>query len=236
MMNLNYLFNVEYYSKLELLNTKNEEIGIKLITSTINDKWIEDCNELIMGQRFHTSCEVIPFTEHSFVMETLYPGLLIGTGNVHESKSTKDIPEIKLGFTLDYVTGLPIIPGSGIKGVIRSVVGADAIQNMDIFLDAIPIKANQSDCLYGLDSITPHDKSGLKNPNPITTLRVLPQVKYLFRFLNKENNPALDTRIFEYAEILEFLGIGAKTHVGYGAMQRVDQKGPYYWLTMKSEA
>lgn len=55
--------------------------------------------------------ETITFT-------TTYPGLLIGSGYVHE---TLNEGEFKLGFYFDYTTGMPCIPGSSIKGVLRSV-------------------------------------------------------------------------------------------------------------------
>ena len=51
-----------------------------------------------------------------------YPGLLIGTGTTIEytpfNKEKKD-NNFKTGLSFDYTTGLPYIPGSGIKGVIR---------------------------------------------------------------------------------------------------------------------
>lgn len=51
-----------------------------------------------------------------------YPGLLIGTGTTIEytpfDKEKKD-NNFKNGLSFDYTTGLPYIPGSGIKGVIR---------------------------------------------------------------------------------------------------------------------
>lgn len=49
---------------------------------------------------------------------TTYPGLLSGIGYKHETKSEG---ELKLGFFFDHTTGLPILPGSSIKGVLRSV-------------------------------------------------------------------------------------------------------------------
>lgn len=45
-------------------------------------------------------------------------GLLTGTGISHE---TGEIGEFKLGLQFDYATGLPYIPGSSIKGVLRSL-------------------------------------------------------------------------------------------------------------------
>lgn len=53
-----------------------------------------------------------------FKLKTTYPGLLIGSGITHGINSEGDI---KLGFSFDYTSGLPYIPGSSIKGVLRSV-------------------------------------------------------------------------------------------------------------------
>jgi CRISPR-associated protein Cmr6 len=52
-----------------------------------------------------------------FSLETVYPGLLIGSGYTHE---TNNEAEFKLGFYFDHSTGLPCIPGSSVKGMLRS--------------------------------------------------------------------------------------------------------------------
>lgn len=52
-----------------------------------------------------------------FELTTTYPGLLIGSGYTHE---TNVQGEFKLGFYFDHATGLPHIPGSSVKGVLRS--------------------------------------------------------------------------------------------------------------------
>lgn len=54
----------------------------------------------------------------SFELVTTYPGLLKGSGLSHGIDSTEDS---KIGFVFDHTTGLPYIPGSSIKGAIRSV-------------------------------------------------------------------------------------------------------------------
>jgi CRISPR-associated protein Cmr6 len=59
-----------------------------------------------------------PETDHQFSLQTTYPGLLLGSGYTHESGL---LGEIKLGFYFDYTSGLPVIPGSSVKGVLRSV-------------------------------------------------------------------------------------------------------------------
>ncbi len=59
--------------------------------------------------------ESIWLTEIEFT--TTYPGLLIGTGYTHQSDNEA---EFKMGFYFDHTTGLPCIPGSSVKGVLRS--------------------------------------------------------------------------------------------------------------------
>jgi len=57
-----------------------------------------------------------PKNEYSFSLKTLYPGLVCGVGYEHELGFAN---EFKLGFLFDHTTGLPYLPGSSIKGVIR---------------------------------------------------------------------------------------------------------------------
>lgn len=58
------------------------------------------------------------------VIETQYPGLLMGTGYAHEAIRADE--EFKTGFAFDYTTGLPTLTGSSMKGILRSMFpGAD---------------------------------------------------------------------------------------------------------------
>jgi len=54
---------------------------------------------------------------NEFNLTTTYPGLLCGVGYNHGISSESDF---KVGFYFDHTTGLPIIPGSSVKGVLRS--------------------------------------------------------------------------------------------------------------------
>ena len=54
---------------------------------------------------------------NSFELTTTYPGLLCGVGYSHGISSEADF---KAGFYFDHTTGLPIVPGSSVKGVLRS--------------------------------------------------------------------------------------------------------------------
>jgi len=69
----------------------------------------------------------------TFELHTVYPGLLMGSGYTHGIGA---IGEFKIGFQLDYSTGLPILPGSSIKGVLRSVfplIKVDSTTNELVF-------------------------------------------------------------------------------------------------------
>lgn len=110
-MNLNYLFYHKYFDFLADEKAPSPaEMNAAITCATVKTKVQADS----FGQTFY--------------MKTTYPGLLIGIGNAHDAaRNTQDRNEanlvkdaVKLGFTLDYVTGLPVIPGSTVKGVLRS--------------------------------------------------------------------------------------------------------------------
>ena len=61
--------------------------------------------------------EMNSFADTKFQLTTIYPGLVCGIGYEHELTFTN---EFKLGFSFDHTTGLPYIPGSSVKGTLRS--------------------------------------------------------------------------------------------------------------------
>jgi CRISPR-associated protein Cmr6 len=243
-MNLNYLLNKAYYDELSY-------------------KHFDNCNEALTGRQFQSG-EKARFSDSGFCLQTVYPGLLNGIGNTHEAGTDilgeeKDGAEIKLGFTLDYVTGLPVIPGSTVKGVLRSafknhpeyVATLLGIEQKDIkilktnigdieskifgtgddggnviFFDAVPVKAGKDNKLFGLDNITPHHSDPLKSPTPLTMLKVLPGVVFLFRFgfdRGDKVKTVMEGQLKEaFKTILTDLGIGAKTNVGFGVLKSAE--------------
>jgi CRISPR-associated protein Cmr6 len=94
----------------------------------------------------------------------------------------------------------------------------------DRFFDAYPVKSLEKDGYFlKNDYITPHinrekpEMSPFTSPNPIQFLKVLPQVKFQFQFKLLEGGgmkPEQKEALFK--EILCFMGVGAKTNVGYG--------------------
>lgn len=280
-MNLNYLFNVKYYSHLHQLSpslNNNGELEFNEPAKNMDKKNdpISKYNNDLISSKFLKSDNKIEIINQSFTLKTMYPGLLLGLGNSHESKCTDS--EIKLGFNIDYVTGLPIILGSTIKGVLRSAFRKypQCVQELlgitdenkfymaeyeifgefhpndenkskskinfekepkgiDTFFDAIPVKAGKDNRIYGLENITPHMSEdpkydGLIEPKPLTLLKVIPNVVYLFQFDLKDGIVTSDQKLKCFKELFIFFGIGAKTNVGFGYMEDATFKEKYTWL------
>lgn len=198
-MNQNYLFNVDYYEGLLAGSSKYEQM-----------------NNILFNSVYEESSEDIYPADHCFTLKTIYPGMLVGIGYPHMAggEGADKNEEIKLGFSLDYVSGLPYIPGSSIKGVLRSAfrrypefikelmdINDDKIVKLleqeifedgkDVFLDAYPVKANSEGKILAPDYITSHmaddeKYDGLINPVPVRMMKILPSVEILFRFSLKD--------------------------------------------------
>lgn len=107
--NLGYYFNRMYYQpegnhSLDFLNLDNNEAFFKEKNAKI------------------TSCglpaTLLPVLGNTQInLKTTYPGLAVGLGYGHGVKAKG---EFKLGFSFDYTTGLPVVPGSTVKGMLRS--------------------------------------------------------------------------------------------------------------------
>ena len=64
----------------------------------------------------------LPLTENSFFMQVQYPGMLTGMSlfNGPEGDDEAGVDKLDGGITLDTVTGLPYLPGSTVKGILRT--------------------------------------------------------------------------------------------------------------------
>lgn len=84
-------------------------------------KHYEGKNAVILGTSFDSNtstCLQIVSPSENLLFKTTYPGLTLGTGYTHE---TGELGEFKLGFFFDHTTGYPCIPGSTVKGCLRSM-------------------------------------------------------------------------------------------------------------------
>ena len=234
MKNLNLLFNKTYYEKIgdsfsnnnfvESLKKNNKELFGTVFCHDVDYKASKVANE-------------------KFLLKTVYPGLLIGTGNPHGSRQSDQ--DINQGFSFDYVTGQPYIPGSSVKGVLRShfkrhseaiasilEIDVSEVQKLeteifdgnDVFLDAVVYSGDAKGHLISSDYITPHP-TATRNPVPIFFIKVLPDVRFEFRFLLQHSeNISTERKRNLFKMLLEFFGIGAKTNVGYGILEECDEK------------
>lgn len=240
--NMNYRYNVEYYDGLELqgegFSVQGDMTGrtqeIVKFSFPANNSLLEKL-ENIDGIKM-------------FSLYTAYPGLMIGTGAMHDIGMKE---ALKNGFTFDYVTGLPYLPGSSLKGMLRSYFpeGKDATEkmkyiqsylpNIDIgafmdwafgndkpgninFIGAFPVISGSANNLLSLEYITPHPNK-FKNPIPISMLKIKPGIKFQFVFLCRDykggNGEISSDEIMNlFKHIVLDMGIGAKTNVGFGVM------------------
>lgn len=243
--NMHYCYNVEYFHNMQLGNAANHN-------NYIYDLPFQDNTY----QKLLAEEEGLQENRKSFRLTTVYPGLLIGTGYPHNGLNGAN-NAIKIGFFFDYVTGIPVIPGSSLKGVLRSYfpelqkagekrearkkmlaemtklnlteeeewqkLEKNLFEEKDVFLGGFPvIPGNVGTKLLDSENITPH-KDQFKNPNPLSLLKVRPDVTFEFLFLLNNYVAADGTTIMSaedkknlYEKLLLLGGIGAKTNVGFG--------------------
>lgn len=99
-----------------------------------------------------------------------------------------------------------------------------SIYDRDIFFDAVISRADAKGRILCSDSITPHGDNPLRNPIPITFLKIAPGCTMEFRFKLHDTDlgegkilTAVQKKTL-FEEILKTVGIGAKTNVGYGQL------------------
>ena len=139
--NLGYLFYYKYFRNEELqpLDWKKLEQyskGTEKEKEHVADVF-QKKNTTLTGPIYSTvenaMLDFVP-KEQQFQLTTIYPGLLIGSGYTHE---TRMLNEFKLGFYFDHTTGLPHIPGSSVKGALRSPFVSAPSFVLNCWMDAV---------------------------------------------------------------------------------------------------
>ncbi len=208
-------------------------------------------------------------------MKVQTPGLLIGSGLAHGLPGSEE--DVKTGLQFDYTSGLPVIPGSSVKGVICSSfptikedkeqsneadaeklnyikgliadipefsalrledkdileLGNQMFNHGDVFADALLVgygtrmkQRKPVNQILAEDYITPHTGGPLAQPVPIKIVKVAPGVTFAFCF--KLSETKIGAKVVSASmkkalctAILQDLGVGAKTNVGYGVLKEV---------------
>lgn len=112
--NLGKAYYQDYFESINLLDYKEERNSDKL--KGINKKIFE---QKLAGYEDQINLVTKSLHKHHTTISliTTYPGLLMGSGYLHEIGLEG---ELKLGLSFDHTTGLPCIPGSSVKGVLRN--------------------------------------------------------------------------------------------------------------------
>ena len=201
MRNLHKLYYKDYFSDVDFLNLGSDSSKRAVLRS----------NQILTAQ-VQLSDLIIPDLGKDLTeldMQVLYPGLVTGIGIQHEASIEN---EFKLGLHLDYTTGLPVIYGSSVKGVLKSyfdsLYGGNDVERLmddifsgkcyhdntqdksiydrDIFYDAVIKRPNRHNKILESDSFAPHGTGDLRyplvEPTPITFVKIASGVEILFRF------------------------------------------------------
>lgn len=193
---------------------------------------------------------------HRLHMKIEYPGLVTGVGIGHEANIEGEFKlgmhfDHTTGQPIIYGSSVKgvlrsyfeeVYDGEAVcDSVIKDIFGGDdtdkidskgkcekkPIYERDVFFDAVIVKGGSRGRILASDSITPHKDGPLKNPTPITFMKIAPGCELEFRFHlvdSKVNGIKITTsqKLEWFKEILTTFGIGAKTNVGYGQLTAVD--------------
>lgn len=121
--NIGYLYNKGSFKKLRTIDSVSLKEQIDINNEKIFDAKILECDYLGFKEDKSKDNGITRFKR-----ATVYPGLLIGSGYNHDvnfdelGKSFDGSKEasFKIGFSFDHISGMPFIPGSSIKGMLRS--------------------------------------------------------------------------------------------------------------------
>ena len=111
--NTGLLFNKHYYKEIQYVNPEEDKFDYKKDKRNISK--LKENNEILFRSSLDNTPK--PIGNKNFELTTTYPGLFLGSGYPHEAGVEG---ELKLGFFFDYATGIPILPGSSVKGVLRN--------------------------------------------------------------------------------------------------------------------
>lgn len=109
-----------------------------------------------------------------------------------------------------------------VKSLEKRIYTPQSIYKRDIFFDAVITKGDSNGRILCSDSITPHGGTPLKNPTPITFMKIAPGCQLQFRFKLNGNEDEKNSKLNLFETILTTVGVGAKTNVGYGQLKQLN--------------
>ncbi|MCQ2507693.1 MAG: type III-B CRISPR module RAMP protein Cmr6 [Dorea sp.] len=200
--NMNYIYYKEYFQDVTDFMALNGELSRKTAAITGFTYEGEMDNIRILKEMYEKEGHPLERVE----LAVSYPGLLIGIGIPHDLKGQGGISG---GFSFDYVSGMPYIAGSELKGVLRAYFPSmrrenqseyeafiqDLLGNHEVDVEALEqvlfegnlryiggfLLAKKGEQVLETEYFTPH-KSRLRNPSPISVLKIRPEVHFEFLF------------------------------------------------------
>lgn len=253
MKNLNLLFNKVYYSKLNTVNFIDFDSNNTVKKAAASSELCEDIEvynrqlcSVVFDHKRDCKCLSKDIAPQQFLAEIMYPGLIIGSGNPHGAQLCDN--DINNGFSFDYVSGQPYIPGSSVKGVLRScfkdfpdavseiisckfphftnsikALEKEIFEGIDIFFDAVIYSGDKYGKILDTDNITPHPNE-IKAPTPILVLKLIPGVRLMFAFRLYNGLLSAEEKLELFITLLSVFGVGAKTNTGYGRLKHTENK------------
>lgn len=205
-------------------------------------KWIEQTTGQVVGNR----AQIRESTSRMMRLARM----LGGRAEVYEAESRfvtglgRSHP-VENGFAWHPTLGTPFLPGSSVKGMvgawakaeqevkrdrILSILGSQGQVGRVRFLDAVPTDPVSLEA----DVMTPHyagwnpqqPPGDWCSPTPIPFLTTAPGTRFVFGVVPILSTQAddLDVVVDWLDQALRWAGAGAKTAVGYGRMQRDDER------------
>ncbi len=241
-------FALRYQHFLRIDRPRNNDPKYKVNFQRSADRLESSSMKLVTQLRERQKAQLQQFAQQGIklycVNATVDWRLIVGLGGEHVQETN---------MTLHHIYGIPYIPGSAVKGVLRhwwlekdfsdkngkiseekalkdsvflSIFGSQEQRGEVRFLDAYPEKVQ-----FATDIMNPHfgdyysgTKPPTDNQNPVP-INFLTVEKTVFRFvfLAKDQDP-LEKIEERFEEALELKGVGAKTAVGYGYFRDLKDK------------
>lgn len=135
--NIGLMYYKDYFADWKTTYTKKSPLDLK--------------NKLVFFENlklntYRSFVNSIDLLTQNFNLITSYPGLLIGSGYAHEIGGETIANELKLGFFFDHTTGLPCIPGSSVKGVLRDACEKVGGKYIELILKELAEGKRKSTC------------------------------------------------------------------------------------------
>lgn len=190
--------------------------------------------------------------KHCFSYVIAYPGLVTGIGIKHEAKIKGEFKlgvhfDYTYGMPVVYGSSVKGVLHAYFEDVFNeefkklfSEVDAKTLSDdifegirdgkpismyeRDIFFDAIITKGDEKGRILVSDSITPHTEGPLKDPIPLTFVKIAPGCNLEFRFRLNDSLISSTDKLNIFKKIIELFGVGAKTNVGYGQFDAVEDE------------